>query len=219
MGDSKEYPGQSGRTEGPRDAPSSGLDAETRDAGPDSEQEVVRTRFEMGPVVAALDARKMRASIGARLFGSSADPVRFGRYTILRRLGAGAMGVVYAAFDPQLDRKVALKVLKDQATGASEKQRLLSEAQALAKLSHPNVVQVFEAGEHDGQVYLAMEFVEGETLKNWKPDATTAEVFEVFFGAARGLSAAHQKGLVHRCLLYTSPSPRDKRQSRMPSSA
>ena len=175
-----------------------GADTRTELLRDEPRDKIQSTRFEIGPVVAALDAQEMRASIGARLFGTSTDPVRFGRYAILKRLGAGAMGVVYAAFDQQLDRKVALKILKDSSSSPEEKERLLTEAQALAKLSHPNVVQVFEAGEHDGQVYIAMEFVEGKTLREWNPDASSGEVFAVFVEAARGLSAAHEKGLVHR---------------------
>ncbi len=197
MTDSSDKPGNS------RAAETSSIASEDEVASRTPHETVRRslnesTRFDAGPVVAALDAKKMRASIGTRLFGASADPVRFGRYTILKRLGAGAMGVVYAAFDPQLDLKVALKILKDSLSGSQEKGRLLKEAQALAKLSHPNVVQVFEAGEHEGQVYIAMEFVEGTTLREWSPDAPRGEVFEVFIEAARGLSAAHGKGLVHR---------------------
>jgi len=197
MTDSSDKPGD-GRLAGTSPTPSDSVGAPTTSAADERGARLESTRFEVGPVVAALDAKKMRASIGARLFGASADPVRFGRYTILKRLGAGAMGVVYAAFDPQLDRKVALKILKDSLSSSEEKGRLLTEAQALAKLSHPNVVQVFEAGECEGQVYIAMEFVEGTTLREWKPDASSREVFEVFIGAARGLNAAHEKGLVHR---------------------
>ena len=127
------------------------------------------TRFDAGPRVASIDARQMRASIGARLFGASADPVRVGRYTIIKRLGAGGMGVVYAAFDEQLDRKIALKILKERAGGQDASEQLLLEAQALARLSHPNVVQVFEVGRHEGRVFIAMEYVEGKSLRDWVP--------------------------------------------------
>ena len=72
------------------------------------------------------------------------------------------MGVVYAAFDEQLDRKIALKILKERAGGQDAAEQLLLEAQALARLSHPNVVQVFEVGRHEGRVFIAMEYVEGE---------------------------------------------------------
>ena len=95
---------------------------------------------------------------------ASPDPLsasRIGRYAILRRLGAGGMGVVFAAYDEQLDRKVAIKLLHRR-EGDS---RLLREAQGLARLSHPNVVQIYEIGEHEGAVFMAMEFIAGVTLK------------------------------------------------------
>jgi serine/threonine protein kinase len=93
-----------------------------------------------------------------------------GRYLILQRIGAGGMGVVYAAFDPELDRRVALKLVRGhlEGTHASRgEQRLLREAQAMARLSHPNVIAVHDAGTWDGGVFVAMEFVDGQTLKQW----------------------------------------------------
>ena len=129
-----------------------------------------------------------------------------GRYVVLDRLGAGAMGVVYAAFDPELDRKVALKLLQPGLGGGSlsatadARARLVREAQALAKLNHPNVVGIFDVGTHDEQVWIAMEFVEGRTLRNWfaLPRTGWREALEVMRSVARGLSAAHAAGLVHR---------------------
>ena len=90
-----------------------------------------------------------------------------GRYLILSKLGAGAMGVVYAAYDPELDRRVAIKVLLPDVAGGSGATRLLREAQALAKLNHPNVVGVHDAGTVGERVWIAMEFVEGVTLTEW----------------------------------------------------
>ena len=96
-----------------------------------------------------------------------------GRYVVLDELGAGGMGIVYAAYDPELDRKIALKLLHDHVgvtstSRASEgHRRLIREAQAMAKLNHPNVVTVYDAGEHRGRVYVAMEFIEGVTLARW----------------------------------------------------
>src|SRR5687767_12700642 len=94
-----------------------------------------------------------------------------GRYVILERLGAGGMGVVYGAYDPQLDRKVSLKLLRTDvlqgATGLEGKQRLLREAQAMARLAHPNVVAVHDVGTFGEQVFVAMEFVDGTTLTRW----------------------------------------------------
>ena len=130
------------------------------------------------------------------------DPSRvteLGRYVVLRRLGAGAMGTVYLAYDPELDRKLALKLLHG---GDSPKRRvaLLREAQALAKLTHPNVVAVHDVGEHDSAVYVAMEFVEGVTLRDWLARETRSwrSVLDVFLEAGRGLQAAHSRGLIHR---------------------
>ncbi len=125
------------------------------------------------------------------------------RYVIVDRVGVGGMGVVYAAYDPQLDRKVALKFLVDKQAGSSSssgRERLIREAQAMAKLSHPNVVAVFDAGTSHGQVFIAMEFVEGKTLRAWLDERRRSwdEIWSVFEGAARGLAAAHDAGIIHR---------------------
>ncbi len=127
------------------------------------------------------------------------------RYLLLDRLGAGAMGVVYGAFDPELDRKVALKLVAPQAdsgSGTAGRARLLREAQALAKLSHPNVVAVFDAGTHGDHVWIAMEFVAGPTLRAWAEARPRpwSEVLAALVDAARGVAAAHAAGLVHRDL-------------------
>ncbi|MFP2912024.1 protein kinase domain-containing protein, partial [Pyxidicoccus sp. 3LFB2] len=123
-----------------------------------------------------------------------------GRYVVLERIGAGAMGVVYAAYDPQLDRQVALKVLRPEGRQVEElRLRLVLEAQALARLSHANVVAVFDVGAHGDCVFLAMELVDGVTLAEWlKQPRPWQEVLRVFGEAGRGLAAAHAAGLVHR---------------------
>ncbi|HTJ45089.1 MAG TPA: protein kinase [Kofleriaceae bacterium] len=126
-----------------------------------------------------------------------------GRYVILARLGAGGMGVVWSAYDPQLDRKVAIKLLRaGSGVESSEgRARLVREAQAIAQLSHPNVVAVYDVGTAEsGEVYIAMEFVEGETLTTWlaRWERTWREVLDVFLQAGRGLAAAHAVGLLHR---------------------
>ncbi|MBI3182282.1 MAG: tetratricopeptide repeat protein [Myxococcales bacterium] len=127
-----------------------------------------------------------------------------GRYVILDRIGAGGMGVVYAAYDPDLDRKIALKVLRADALGSSasdeHRVRLLREAQAMAQLSHPNVVAVHDVGLLGGQVFVAMEFAEGLTLREWlaRKPRSWRQVLEVFLQAGQGLSAAHAAGLTHR---------------------
>ena len=125
-----------------------------------------------------------------------------GRYTILDLLGAGAMGVVYTAYDPKLDRRVALKLLRipREDNGTQLVARLIREAQALAKLNHPNVVTIHDCDTLGEHVYLAMELVEGTNLSRWLRDKerSAAEILECFRQAGRGLGAAHQVGLVHR---------------------
>ena len=122
------------------------------------------------------------------------------RYVVLERIGSGAMGVVYAAYDPELDRQVALKVLRPEGRRVEElRLRLVLEAQALARLSHANVVTVHDVGTHDGCVFLAMELVDGVTLADWlKQPRSWEEVLRVFIEAGRGLAAAHAAGMVHR---------------------
>jgi tetratricopeptide (TPR) repeat protein/predicted Ser/Thr protein kinase len=151
--------------------------------------------------VAALDAEHLRNAVAARLFGSAAEPVKIGRFTVLKRLGAGGMGVVYAAYDNELDRKIAIKLLRGIDETGSHIARLKREAQALAKLSHPNVVHVYEIGSFRKQVFVAMEFVEGVSLREWEPDPGSAAVDQIlakFIEAGRGLAAAHAAGLIHR---------------------
>ncbi len=125
-----------------------------------------------------------------------------GRYVVLSRVGVGGMGAVYAAYDPELDRKVALKLLHATHTGLDTAgyQHLLHEARAMAKLSHPNVVAVHDVGEHEGRVFLAMEFVVGQTLTAWIAERKRAwpQLVDMFVSAGRGLAAAHDEGLVHR---------------------
>ncbi len=127
-------------------------------------------------------------------------PTTLGRFNVLRRVGAGGMGVVYAAYDERLDRRVAIKLLHpDRALGSGGRTRLVWEAQAMARLSHPNVVHVYEVGEHEGQIYVVMEFVQGQDLRSWgKPQRPWAEVVEAYAQAGHGLAAAHEAGLVHR---------------------
>jgi hypothetical protein len=123
-----------------------------------------------------------------------------GRYRLERELGAGGMGVVHAAFDPDLERRVALKVLRSSRGGGEARQRLLREARALARLTHPNVVTVHEVGSANGRDYVAMELIEGVTLAEWLKAAprSQAEILAAFIAAGRGLAAAHAAGLVHR---------------------
>jgi len=135
------------------------------------------------------------------LAGGFERGAKLGRYLILDVLGKGGMGVVYAAFDPELDRKVALKLLRPElAGGEAGAMRLLREGRAIAKLAHPNVVTVFDVGTHDGAVFVAMELVDGTSLDAWLDEAPRAwrEVVGVFLQAGEGLVAAHAAGMVHR---------------------
>ncbi|HET6150326.1 MAG TPA: serine/threonine-protein kinase [Polyangia bacterium] len=127
-----------------------------------------------------------------------------GRYVVLGLVGRGGMGDVYAAYDPELDRKVAVKLLRArQSAGQSTSEgrtRLLREAQAIAKLSHPNVVVVYDVGTFNEVVFIAMEFIEGDTVRYWLNAAARdwREVLRVFIGAGHGLAAAHQAEIIHR---------------------
>ncbi len=127
-------------------------------------------------------------------------PARIGRYLVIQVLGRGGMGIVLEAFDPELDRRVALKLLHPERARGAARLRLLREAQALARLSHPNVVQVYDVGMHGDQVFMAMELVRGRTISAWlreQPRPWT-EIVERFVAAGKGLRAAHEVGLVHR---------------------
>jgi tetratricopeptide (TPR) repeat protein/predicted Ser/Thr protein kinase len=133
---------------------------------------------------------------------ASADPFdAASRFILLSTLGAGGMGVVHAAFDRHLDRKVALKFLGSEPVEDLERARarLQREAQALAQLAHPNVITVHDVGVLEGEVFLAMELVEGPTLRAWLgTPRSLSEILEVFRQAGEGLAAAHASGIVHR---------------------
>lgn len=125
---------------------------------------------------------------------------RVGRHEVIEAIGRGAMGVVYLAHDPELERKVALKLIRP---GASPEisERMLGEAQAMARLSHPNVVAIYDVGrDSDGSIHLAMEYVAGSDLRTWlkKAPRTVEEILAATVQAGRGLSAAHRAGIVHR---------------------
>jgi len=123
-----------------------------------------------------------------------------GRYRIKAALGAGGMGVVYRAEDPELGRDVALKLLRGDRAGEEEERRLVREGQALARVSHPNVITVHDVGTNDGRVFVAMELVDGTDLRSWLATRarSLAEVLAVLAAAGRGLAAAHAAGLIHR---------------------
>jgi tetratricopeptide (TPR) repeat protein len=125
---------------------------------------------------------------------------KIGRYLVLGVLGRGGMGVVYAAYDPVLDRKIAVKLLTDVVSDdeSQGRARMQREAQALARLSHPNVITVHDVAEYEHAMYIAMEIVEGGTLRDWRESKGWREVLTGYLVAARGLAAAHRSGLVHR---------------------
>jgi tRNA A-37 threonylcarbamoyl transferase component Bud32 len=132
----------------------------------------------------------------------SPDPKTIGRYEVLDRLGEGGMGLIFTARDPELDRKVAVKLVRPalHEKGRDTRQRLLREAQALAKINHPNVIHVYEVGTYEDQVYVAMEFVDGKTLRDWQwqPHVSWRRILEAYLAAGRGLAAAHEREMVHR---------------------
>ncbi|MCX4244883.1 serine/threonine-protein kinase [Paraliomyxa miuraensis] len=158
-----------------------------------------------------LAARLHLETVKARLFGRTTG-ARLDRYTVLGKLGEGGTGAVFAAHDPALDRTVAIKLLhdfgRDDAEGDTRRwfEALEQEARAMARLSHPNVVHVYEVGEHERQRYLVMELVRGTTLRQWQtrarerhgPRRATAEITAMYVQAGQGLAAAHRAGLIHR---------------------
>ncbi|HWB77840.1 MAG TPA: serine/threonine-protein kinase, partial [Nannocystaceae bacterium] len=150
------------------------------------------------PACRRLIAELARASAdgGGDAIDTSSSPRVHGRYRLREVLGAGAMGIVWRAHDPELGREVAIKILRGRSNGPS----LLDEARAMAAVEDPNVVRVYDVGSLDGQVYVAMELVRGGTLRGWH--ATTrpswSELAAVMRQAALGLVAVHAAGLVHR---------------------
>jgi serine/threonine protein kinase/tetratricopeptide (TPR) repeat protein len=158
------------------------------------DDEVAAVRPEGG-----MERAHLRARLGGLLFDQPSEAVRLGRFVILDKLGEGGMGVVYSAYDPQLDRRVALKLWR-AGSGQDAHERLMREAQGLARLSHPNVVPVHDVGVLDGQVFIVMEFVVGMSLRAWVQEAARAfeRTLDVYLQAGRGLAAAHAVGLVHR---------------------
>ena len=144
-----------------------------------------------------VDERSART--GGRLGDALARGTVVGRYLLLEPLGEGGMGIVYSGYDPELDRQIAIKLLKVR-DGAGSRERLLGEAQALARLSHPNVVAVHDVGTFGDHVFVAMERVDGETVTKWLHGGTRTvrQIVDVFVAAGEGLAAAHRAGLVHR---------------------
>lgn len=148
------------------------------------------------PRHASIEAERAYARTLERLAGITAQPTTLGRYEVLERIGEGGAAVVYTCRDPELDRVAAVKVLRSRGRAHAD---LAKEAAMLARLTHPNVVQVFDVGVDGDRVFVAMEYVAGQSLDRWLADRPRAwpELHEVFTQAAAGLAAAHGAGLVH----------------------
>lgn len=149
-------------------------------------------------------AQRIEAGPASERAGPSLEPQpghHLGRYRVDHGIGAGGMGLVFSAWDPALERNVALKLLRPELAATPEaRDRLLAEARAVASLKHPNVIPVFDVGEADGRVFIAMELVDGVTLDRWRAltKPSLERLLDVFRQAGSGLAAAHAQGLVHR---------------------
>jgi len=155
--------------------------------------------FEFGNVLSAI--RGFIKGTGGGEEKSERQGSGFGRYEIMGELGKGSMGVVYRAYDPQLGRPIALKVLRqDRITSEAFVLRFLREGKAIGRLSHPNIVNVYDIGQGRGTIYLAMELIEGETLGQVmeKKRLSVEEMVSLGIQVAETLDYAHQKGIVHR---------------------
>ncbi len=126
---------------------------------------------------------------------------KVGRYELGERIGVGAMGEVWTARDPDLERTVAIKVLRDRApslAGTEGSARLRAEAQSMARVQHPNVVGIYELGTAEDRVFCAMELIAGQTLRDWRADRSWRDIVRASRDVGRGLAAVHRAGLVHR---------------------
>ena len=156
-----------------------------------------------GPVIDDVDFDRTVRSVEHRIFGTGRPTVEIGHYQVRATVGEGAMGRVYLAHDPRLQRDVALKIIRLDRVGSVHEAagaRLLNEARAIARLSHPNIVEIFDTGRHERAVYIAMQLVSGVTIAEWarESDRSTEEITRAFVQAGRGLVAAHDAGIVHR---------------------
>ncbi len=155
------------------------------------------------PALDEIDCQRTLAIVQARMFGEHASMPQLDRFVVLRGAGEGAMGRVYVARDPSLDREVAIKVIRiagDQAVDDSRRKRLEREARAAARISHPNVVTIHEVGVNDESLFVVMEYIDGQTLHEWldAADRPWTDIVQAFIHAGRGLAAAHAENLVHR---------------------
>jgi tetratricopeptide (TPR) repeat protein len=145
------------------------------------------------------DTKLGHLDLGAAL-PSLASGTKLGRFVVLARVGSGGMGEVYSAYDPELDRRVAIKLLRADVAGSGEvaEARLRREARTMARIVDRNLVTVHDVGVHEGRVFLAMEFVDGSTLRAWCEDKRWDGILAAYLEAGRGLVAAHAAGIVHR---------------------
>lgn len=169
----------------------------------DHHTDIIAKMLGYTPAMAPLSwgVRADREQLKFELLDIEPTPVFIGRFVVAGKLGAGATGVVLEAYDPELERGVAIKVLRAEVAEESDLQtRLQREAKALARLSHPNVVSVFEVGQHEQHPFVVMELLRGPTLRDWLSQRPRPwrEILDVFLAAGLGLSAAHASNLVHR---------------------
>ena len=174
------------------------------DDGGDEGLETSRRRdLELATAV-ELDVVTPAAALRRALAGEAIQGLRVGRYLLLERLGQGAMGFVYTAHDPELARTVALKLIRPELDGgrtrSAARARLIREAQAAARIEHPNLVTIYEVGEANDVAYIAMEYVRGQTVRAWIDERPRSwrEVLRVFLQAGEGLAAAHRGRVLHR---------------------
>jgi WD40 repeat protein/serine/threonine protein kinase len=181
-----------------------GSSVDDEDEPEDEDEPKVDHKGEHGQTVTASETLPSD-SAGDRQAHDRDSGSRIGRYTVVRQIGQGGMGVVHECYDHRLGRKLAVKLVRGHLAGQSKHhERMLREAQGLARLSHPNVVSLYEIGEHDGALFLAMEFVPGVTLREWmlrdlaREHSDWRKMLEILLQCARGLDAAHAAGLIHR---------------------
>jgi tetratricopeptide (TPR) repeat protein len=148
--------------------------------------------------IAHIDSCADCAEVIANLGRLDGPARRIDRYQVERVLGTGGMGIVYAAFDPELQRRLAIKLVRPDASNEKFQPMMLEEARTLARLSHPNVVGVYDVGEHDGELFVATELVDGMTLSDWQVGKSVEQIVDAWIQVARGLAAAHEVGVVHR---------------------
>ena len=167
-------------------------------------------RLDIGTLESSGDPEvdRIRAVLEMRMgLGGVAPASRVGRFMVLDRVGAGAMGVVYRAYDDSLDRPVAIKVLHAELDSPSLRTRLFREARSMARLSNTNVATVFEVGEHRGRAFVAMELIRGRTLRQWQCEAAPSwrEILRAYRQVAAGLAAATVRT---SCTATSSPTMR-----------